>query len=114
MDRFAHATKRLRMLPMKLLVLLKIVLHERGGHCPIEIQGPPFQRAVNFESRALSSALRPKPDEPKRTYEGSNLTAEQIYWRTWRLDILWLITFYGLVLQNVSVEIVQVGAPFAS
>jgi hypothetical protein len=30
------------------------------------------------------------------------MTGEQIHKRTWRLDILWLATFFGLVAQNVS------------
>jgi hypothetical protein len=46
--------------------------------------------------------LRPKPDAPNGTYEGSNMTAEQIFWRTWRLSILWLLTFYGLVAMNIT------------
>lgn len=30
------------------------------------------------------------------------MTGEQIHRRTWRLDILWLATFFGLVAQNIS------------
>jgi len=50
----------------------------------------------------LRMALRPKPDMPHEAYAGSNTTAEQIFWRTWRLSVLWLFTFAGLVAQNVS------------
>jgi hypothetical protein len=50
----------------------------------------------------LQMALLPKPDMPHAAYVGSNMTGEQIFWRTWRLSVLWLLTFLGLVAQNVT------------
>ena len=50
----------------------------------------------------LRIVLRPKPDGPNTMFETSNMTGEQIHSRVWRLDILWLVTFFGLVAQNVS------------
>ena len=50
---------------------------------------------------SLRMVLRPKPIQFE-PFKGSKLTPEQIYKRTWRLNILWFITFYGVMAQNVT------------
>jgi hypothetical protein len=50
----------------------------------------------------LRMAFRPKPNPSNNGFEAPGATAEEIYRRAWRLNVLWLITFYGLILLNVS------------
>jgi hypothetical protein len=50
----------------------------------------------------LRMAFRPKPDPSNKGFHAPGATAEEIYRRAWRLNVLWLITFYGLIILNVS------------
>src|SRR5437588_8536999 len=45
--------------------------------------------------------LRPRPD-PGAPFAGSRMSAEDLYKRIWRLNILWMGAFNGLIMQNVS------------
>jgi hypothetical protein len=47
-------------------------------------------------------ALRPKPTLPNNSFKGADIKAEEIYRWAWRLNILWLVTFYLLIILNVS------------
>jgi len=48
----------------------------------------------------LRMVFRAKPD-PNAPFQGSSMSAEDIYKRTWRLNILWMGAFYGGILQSV-------------
>jgi hypothetical protein len=50
----------------------------------------------------LRMAFRPKPNPSNNGFEAPGATAEEIYRRAWRLNVLWRITFSGLILLNVS------------
>jgi hypothetical protein len=45
--------------------------------------------------------LRPKPD-PEAPFGEQGEPAMALLKRTWRLNLLWLMASYGLILQNVS------------
>jgi hypothetical protein len=49
----------------------------------------------------LRMVLRVKPD-PQEPFPGSRMSAEELYRRTWRLNILWLGPFLGVMAENVS------------
>ena len=50
----------------------------------------------------LRMAFRSKPNPSNNGFETQGATAEEIYRRVWRLNVLWLMTFYGLIILNVS------------
>ena len=47
----------------------------------------------------LRMVLRPRPDK-RMPFEGSNMSAEAIYKRTLRLNILWMTACYGTIVTN--------------
>lgn len=52
--------------------------------------------------RRPAHGFRPKPNLSNNRFETPGATAEEIYLKAWRLNVLWLITFYGLIVLNVS------------
>ncbi len=48
----------------------------------------------------LRIVLRPKP-EPNSPFKLSEHSAKQLFRMTWRLNVLWMVAFQGLLLQNV-------------
>src|SRR5207302_8283023 len=48
----------------------------------------------------LRIVLRPKP-EPNSPFKLSELSAKQLFRMTWRLNVMWMVAFQGLLLQNV-------------
>ena len=49
----------------------------------------------------LRMVLRSRPD-PEAPFKGMRLSAKELYKRTWRLNILWMGAFNGLIWQNTS------------
>src|SRR5438270_683811 len=47
----------------------------------------------------LRMVWRSRPD-PEAPFAGSKMTTEQLYKRVWRLNILWMGAFNGLIMQN--------------
>jgi hypothetical protein len=50
----------------------------------------------------LRAVFRRKPEAWYSLAQETNITSGRIFWRTWRLNLLWLVSFYGLVAQNVT------------
>jgi hypothetical protein len=48
---------------------------------------------------AMRMAMRPRA-QWHVPFQGSNLTAEQIYKRTWWMNVLWIVAFQGIILGN--------------
>ena len=48
---------------------------------------------------AMRMAMRPRA-QWQTPFQGSNLTADQIYKRTWWMNILWIACFQGIILSN--------------
>jgi hypothetical protein len=72
----------------------------------LAVGGPASRDSVSRRARLPSidsrPAFRPKPNPSKSGFEAPGSTAEEIYRQAWRLNVLWLITFYGLIILNVS------------